>query len=506
MTSSFSKRVKTKFSLEGFAVGIILLLGFILRLRQYLTGRSLWLDEAMLALNIVNRNFAGLFQSLDYDQGAPIGFLLVEKIFNILFGEHEFVLRFFPFLVGVASLVLFYLLLRRTTSGIGLLTGLALFAVGSELVYYSSEVKQYILDVAIAIILLYLAYPLFEGQGERRQYVYLGLTGAIGLWFSHPALFVLAGIGLVLLMQALWIRERHQLGSVLILGVTWLASLGVLYTASLRHLTQNRFLREYWQENFIPVPPWSDWKWFGNFFSGLLQDQIGISVSTWLVFIIIVMGFISLYIKNKSYAGVLLAIFLFTSFASTLWLYPLGGRFSLFMVPMLILLIGESLEALELRLSAKQGWGMLVAILVGAYLLYAPAAQSITDFVRPKYYEHIRPAMATLAENWQEGDVLFVSNGAVPAFRFYADRYRLGDVVYYSSDATDYLQPENILSDLKALDGKARVWVLIVHVYEKEDFNEKDFLLDYLDTIGSRKREFRSAGTSVYLFLYDLGQ
>jgi hypothetical protein len=112
--------------------------------------------------------------------------------------------------------------------------------------------------------------------------------------------------------------------------------------------------------------------------------------------------------------------------------------------------------------------------------------------------------MATLAENWETDDVLFISNGAVPAFRFYAERYGLGSIPFQSSAASDYFEPTDILSHIKALDGKSRVWILITHVYEKNDFNEQDFILSYLDTIGNKKREFRSPGTSVYLFLYDL--
>jgi hypothetical protein len=148
--------------------------------------------------------------------------------------------------------------------------------------------------------------------------------------------------------------------------------------------------------------------------------------------------------------------------------------------------------------------GALSAVLVGIYLVYSPTVESIYNFVDPKYFEHIRPSMATLSENWKEGDVLFVSNGAVPAFRFYADRYGLGDVDYQTNEASDYQKPENIVQHLQNLDGNPRVWVLITHVYETKTFNEKDFILSSLERIGALKREFRSPGTSVYLFLYDL--
>src|ERR1044071_4971260 len=84
---------KTFLTWDRIAAAMLILAGAFLRLRQYLTGRSLWADEAMLALNIVGRKFVGMFQPLDYDQGAPIGFLLVEKLFNALLGKHELALR-----------------------------------------------------------------------------------------------------------------------------------------------------------------------------------------------------------------------------------------------------------------------------------------------------------------------------------------------------------------------------------------------------------------------------
>src|SRR5215208_2227429 len=163
-------RLKATFLSEKVAAVILIVLGGLLRLRQYLAGRSLWSDEAMLALNIVNRNVNGLFKPLDYDQGAPIGFLLVEKISHLLFGRNEYSLRLFPLLIGLVSVWLFYLLLKQITGGPGLLIALALFALNSRLIYYSSEVKQYILDVAATIGLLLLDARLFGERPQKRDF------------------------------------------------------------------------------------------------------------------------------------------------------------------------------------------------------------------------------------------------------------------------------------------------------------------------------------------------
>jgi hypothetical protein len=101
---------------------------------------------------------------------------------------------------------------------------------------------------------------------------------------------------------------------------------------------------------------------------------------------------------------------------------------------------------------------------------------------------------------------MFVSYGAVPAFEYYSPMYDLENISFVSDKREDYSNPESILEHIAPLRGQRRVWILISHVYENGDFNEKDFILKYLDQIGDKKREFREPGTSVYLYLYDLAE
>jgi predicted membrane-bound mannosyltransferase len=93
---------------------IIICWGILLRLTDFLFNRSLWLDELMLALNIINKDFYQLLGPLDHHQGAPAGFLMVEKLALQLFGNSEYALRLFPLISGIISLVLFYSLAKRT--------------------------------------------------------------------------------------------------------------------------------------------------------------------------------------------------------------------------------------------------------------------------------------------------------------------------------------------------------------------------------------------------------
>jgi len=267
-------KIRKSLHIKHAVISGLVLFGLALRLRQYLIGRSLWLDEAMLALNILRRDFAGLFQPLDDHQGAPVGFLLLEKLVVTLLGNHELTLRLIPLMAGCAALPLFALLLRQGLGKTGRLTALALFAAGAPLVYYASEVKQYSLDVLIAILLLWLAgealataqttesndrRKFVKIRGIRVSHILLACVGIVAVWCSHPAVFVLAGVGMTLLLHDLFARDARQLRTTLAMIALWVASFALLYFASLRELSANTFLHEYWVNSFMPLPPWSDW-------------------------------------------------------------------------------------------------------------------------------------------------------------------------------------------------------------------------------------------------------
>src|SRR5438067_1920310 len=81
----------------------IIAIGAALRTKMFLGGRSLWLDEAMLALNLQRRSFAGLLRPLDFDQAAPIGYLWLVKIVMTCFGDGERALRTVSFIAGLVS-------------------------------------------------------------------------------------------------------------------------------------------------------------------------------------------------------------------------------------------------------------------------------------------------------------------------------------------------------------------------------------------------------------------
>jgi hypothetical protein len=510
-----------KLSEKNISLGI-LIFGAILRLRQYFSGRSLWADEAMLALNIVDRNFAELFKPLEYDQGAPLGFLLVEKLFNSIFGRNELVLRFFPLLAGLVSLWLFYLLimslrhLPRTTGARGgdsrrsvavapwrhNLLALALFAINPQLVDYTSEAKQYIVDVAVALALLLLAIPIFQNQFSRKNFILLAVAGILALWFSHPSLFALAGIGVALVIQFLQTRDYKNLRITFGVGLLWLANFTLLYFINLRQLSQNDYLANYWTDGFISLFPWSDFNWL----SDLIKYQLDVQFLPLFVAVLILIGWFALFREERSFALAFAFTTIFAFTASALHLYPVSGRLSLFLIPLGILLLAKAIEFSQKTFSSNKFVSLGITILLSGYLLVNPLLTSFQNFISPKYHEHIRPTMQVLADSWKDGDALFVTAWAEPAFRYYAPFYGLEDAEYVSSKIEDYPDGETLKSRISPLVGEKRAWVLFSHVYEQSGFNERDYLVAYLNEIGEKRREILKSGTSVYLFFYDLSR
>ena len=105
--------MRKSFFVSPLFIWILIASGIGLRLIFYLTNRSLWLDEASLALSIVHLEMAEILQPLLYGQAAPPLFLVITKLLADYLGPGELVLRALPFISGCLALVLFYPLSKR---------------------------------------------------------------------------------------------------------------------------------------------------------------------------------------------------------------------------------------------------------------------------------------------------------------------------------------------------------------------------------------------------------
>ena len=171
---------------------IVVLVGAALRLAAYFSARSLWLDEAMLANNIVGRTFVALLGPLGENQSAPWLFLFGERATAMLLGPNELALRLLPLIAGI---LLPWIVWRTASKLADRETGIiaaAIAALSPLLLYYSNEVKPYGTDALVSATLVFVTLRVLENAADRRRWFVLLFAGGVGLVaaFSgriHPA-------------------------------------------------------------------------------------------------------------------------------------------------------------------------------------------------------------------------------------------------------------------------------------------------------------------------------
>jgi hypothetical protein len=475
----------------------IIAIGAFLRTAQYWCGRSLWNDEAEFALNILHRPFGGLFSPLQYHQGAPIGFLLLEKLATVLGGKGEIALRAVPFIAGVVALLVFYDVAKLYLSPAAVPIALTLFSLSRSLVYYSSEAKQYSTDVLVTLILLQSVYRLREVPLSLQELVGIGALGAVGIWFSHPASFVLAGAAAVLIVDNLVRRNTRGLGGMIWVFAAWVVSFGVCYVVSLRALSHDDALLEYWHGNFAPhdlssIVPWASYNFLAAFENpGPLNSIMG------ACFFVAGCGRLlrGSILRFSLLATPLLALFL----ASVLHLYPLYGRLLLFLCPILLLLVSEGAIWVY---NATQPLSPVLGAALIALLLAKPIYLAADTLIHPIHAEDIKAGVRYIESRQWPGDRWYAYYGAKYQLAYYAEVYALPltNVLIGSDCGTD---KACYGSDVNPLRGSSRVWVLLSHVLPHDGGNEGSLLREQLDMIGTRVDGFDDTGVTVYLYNLD---
>src|SRR6266550_3173471 len=92
---------------------VVVAFGVALRMRQWLFGRPLWVDELLLHRSMRGQTFGSLLHPLPGSQSAPIGWLWAQHVVMRTFGDSERALRLLPLIFGCATLVVAVLLARR---------------------------------------------------------------------------------------------------------------------------------------------------------------------------------------------------------------------------------------------------------------------------------------------------------------------------------------------------------------------------------------------------------
>jgi len=493
----FSEKVYTKIP------WIIIVMGIILRVVQYLFNRSLTEGEAALAINIVQRTYKDLLKPLDYVQAAPVGFLYLQKSLTDLLGNNEYTLRLLPLIAGIIALFIFYEVTKRTISEKAIYVSLILFTVCDHLIYFSSEIKQYSSDVAITLLIIFITLQIFEKKIDNLLILISGIVGAISVWFSHPSVFTFFGTTLILGFYMLYKKRYDKFIVLLVTCGIWLASLIFNYFISLESLSRNSDFLNFWQKSFMPLPPksWADIRWYGYSFFRIFKNPLGLSTHELLLAILsFFVGTFALWKKDKKRYAILIVPIILVFIASGLHKYPFEGRLLLFIVPSMLLVIAAGIDFVR-HITASGS--KIISIFLVIILLFQPVILAGYHLFKPRAPEELRPVMVYLKDHRKEGDTIYLYYGAVNGFMYYADRFGFtkNDYAVGIESRKDW---SNYYIDLNRLRENRRVWIVFSHIATWEGVDEEQLFLSYLNLLGTQYESFKVSGASTYL--YDLGE
>lgn len=404
-----------------------------LRIIVFAERRSLWLDEARLALNIIWRGYIGLLRPLDDGQYAPWLFLWVERLAVAVLGRSELTLRFFPLLCGLVLPIAVWRLrceLLEDDASIGWAVALAGLSPG--LVFYANELKPYSSDALVSVLLLTVSLHTLKRPRETSAWLALCLAGAVALSISFPATFVAAGCAV-----ALWSRRDIRSDGrarrwFAFCGIAWALCFSVPYLLLLRASARGAYLQSAFDTQFLALGSFAGWSralsaWI-EFSSWIvlgpaagrerLTVGLGIAGSVALASLI-VLGLRRLSMRpDRSVALLVVGPIVAGLVASLLRLYPLTPRLWLFAVPLFFILAEAGAKHLvDTRIRLVRGFG-LVAVWS---LIATSAGGSLWLLMRPyAYRENVRPLIEALAQRLVEsGEPVYVSASGVPQWLFY---------------------------------------------------------------------------------------
>lgn len=371
-------------SLARGAIALVVL-GTILRLLKFFERPGLWVDEAMIAINIGRRSFGELLDPLDFNQLAPVPWLWLEKLLVSLGGMHELVLRAPALVAGIAVPWLVWRAGLHLVGEWGALVATALTATGSALIFFAAETKPYGTDAALAALLLLLAGRcLTRPIGDRALHV-LGMVGLAAVLFSFPAVFTLGGIGIALIARAGMARHVAAIRATVAWGSAWLLAFVLPQLLIYRQTGRSDAMQHFWYPAMAHLGEPGLPDRISSAINATLLTLVGVEIwpGTELFVAVLVLG--AWAVVRKRGVVTMLVVTAPIGLLALAWVFdqiPANERLLLFVAPILALLFGAAVAEIMHRIPYRvRQIGTLPIAMIIAWLMVDGATEGLH---RPK--------------------------------------------------------------------------------------------------------------------------
>lgn len=348
-------------------------------------NRSLWLDEAALGYNIVSRSYSELLQPLSYRQVAPIGYLLLSKACNSLFGYNDIAVRI-PSII--AYLCLFFILGRRASRSPEWLLRFVFIVSAAGVIKYAFELKQYIYDVLLMVVLL--AYGDFLLSSNWLSF----LLSTVSVLFSNVTF-----IQLPLFSLLFGLKHSKSHASLLLRFLLVLLPLVIYYFFFAYNHPANDSMHQYWSRHFL----FSRKENALAFVLSRLYGVVHTGYFTTVFQLLWIFYFVGLnrYMRERRYfalAATQLPIVSHLAF-SALRLYPFdGGRVTLYLI---VPFVYVAADGLHVAMTSLRKWHIAaprynIGFLMGTAAILAVVGNAFAYAVLVEKREDIRPVFSEL--------------------------------------------------------------------------------------------------------------
>ena len=406
---------------------IITLFAFYLTLAiiNFFYNRSIWLDEAFLALNIIERNYLELLKPLGYNQIAPIGYLWFEKLIGSIFGYKEWALRLYAFLTFLGSLYfLYHIVIRFFKDRFLAWFVLALFVSFRPVLYFSAEIKPYMGDAFWGLFLWYLYLKIPDDKTNKKLLYSFAVSAVLAVWFSTVSVFFVVSIGLHYLLFQIQIKNQSNRIILenfnpyfLLAAGLWLVSLLSNYFFIVKDNPVRENLKQYWNYYFMPsLYDAAAWDFIYNRLKQFFRYKT--LIPEYHLFLILLFLGIAFLIATKKYGALVfstvpLGVNLVLSYFK---IFPFGDRLLIYATPSFALIIGYALYYLY-KLFHQRKYLIPLAYL----LLIIPFYESFIVLKKqfPLEYEEIKVGLKHINDNIKPGQQVYVYYASYVAFTYY---------------------------------------------------------------------------------------
>jgi hypothetical protein len=386
----------------SFLVRVLVAGGLALRVWHYLANHTIWYDEAVLLVNVMEKDFAGLLGPMHHAVAAPPLFVWLLKLIHLAAGDVPYVWRLVPFAFSVLGLLLTVPLARRVLPPPAAVLAVGLVAVSDNHIWLGCCVKPYAGDDAVSTALLLFLAATGNWPAAKRLLV-LAAVSPLLLCFSYTTVFVIPAM-LFVLAPAAWRSGARGRLAWLLASATTAGTLAVLYFGPMTAQRVDSLVAE-WQPHFLPhSDPVAAVGWVVQAVFGVFQQAS--NPSGVVLAALAPLGVWGLWrAGRREVATACVGMFGLAILAAAVKAYPFGQhRLSQFLAPAAVVLGAAGVEEIIRR------WKW-VGVTLAVLLVAVADGLSLAHLVSPWHRPDAKGVQRYVQAHRRPGDVVLSNEG-----------------------------------------------------------------------------------------------